>query len=398
MTNIFTINEVCESLEDGNWIESKDQSKDGIRLIQTGNIKNGYFEENLHKARYVSEKTFNKLNCKEVFEGDILISRLPDPVGRGCILPKLENRSITAVDCAIVRVKKNLIQNKYFLYFLQSPQYRFQVNQNVTGTTRSRISRKNLGEINIPVPSLQEQVKIVGRLDKVFNYISTQIENIETQINLNSLIFESYFEKVQSNFNNSGTISEFFDLATGGTPSKKNKDYFNNGNIPWLLSGDIHQENILESKNFITEDALKNSNAKYLPIGSVLIALNGQGKTRGTVALLKINATCNQSLVSINSKDNNVIENEFLFYYLKSQYKKIRKLTGDSGNDRRGLNMKIINNMLIKFPEISVQKKIVDNCKSLSEINKNLTKILDSKMNKYVGLKNSLLNREFAYE
>ena len=93
-----------------------------------------------------------------------------------------------------------------------------------------------------------------------------------------------------------------------------------------------------------------------------------------------------------------MIENEFLFYFLKSQYKKIRKLTGDSGNDRRGLNMKIINSMKIKFPEISVQKKIVDNCKSLSEINKNLTKILDSKKNKYAELKNSLLNKEFAHE
>ena len=293
-------------------------------------------------------------------------------------------------------VLKEKINMSYLGYFLDSNKELF--SKTKTGSAIPHLSKDIFFNLNIPVPSLQEQEKIVERLDKAFNHISTQIENIKTQINLNSLIFESYFEKIQSNFTNSGTISEFFDLATGGTPSKKNKDYFDNGNIPWLLSGDIHQENISESKNFITEDALKNSNAKYLPIGSVLIALNGQGKTRGTVAQLKINATCNQSLVSINSKDNNVIENEFLFYFLKSQYKKIRKLTGDSGNDRRGLNMKIINSMKIKFPEISVQKKIVDNCKSLSEINKNLTKILDSKKNKYAELKNSLLNKEFAHE
>ena len=78
---------------------------------------------------------------------------------------------------------------------------------------------------------------------------------------------------------------------------------------------------------------------------------------------------------------------------MKSQYKKIRKLTGDSGNDRRGLNMKIINSMLIKFPEISVQEKVVDNCKSLIEINKNLTQILENKINKYAELKKSILNK-----
>ena len=291
---------------------------------------------------------------------------------------------------------KELINFRYLFYFLKS--YMSEFEKKASTTTVGFISQKKVKSILVPVPSIQEQEEIVARLDKVFNHISTQAENIKTQMNLNSLIFESYFEKIQSNFINSGTISEFFDLATGGTPSKKNKDYFDNGNIPWLLSGDIHQENISESKNFITEDGLKNSNAKYLPIGSVLIALNGQGKTRGTVAQLKINATCNQSLVSINSKDNNVIENEFLFYFLKSQYKKIRKLTGDSGNDRRGLNMNIINSMKIKFPEISVQKKIIDNCKSLSEVNKNLTKILDSKKYKYAELKSSLLNKEFVRE
>ena len=288
------------------------------------------------------------------------------------------------------------IHMSYLGYFLDSNRELF--GKTKTGSAIPHLSKDIFFNLNIPVPPFQEQEKIVERLDKVFKHISTQIKNIKTQLDFNSLIFESYFEKIQSNFRNSGTISEFFDLATGGTPSKKNKDYFNNGSIPWLLSGDIHQENIFESKNFITEDALKKSNAKYLPIGSVLIALNGQGKTRGSVAQLKINATCNQSLISINSKDHNVIKNEFLFYYLKSQYKNIRKLTGDSGNDRRGLNMKIINSMLVKFPELSVQNKVVDNCKSLTEINKNLTKILDNKMNKYAKLKNSILNKEFYYE
>lgn len=358
-------------------------NSDGIPLIRIRDIKNS-----TTKTYYFGEYDDNFI----VKNGDFLIGM----DGNFEIAQWKGKDSLLNQRVCTFKIKDNNLNEKYLYYFLK---IKLKQIEDVTGyTTVKHLSITTLKNIVIETPALLEQEKIVERLDKAFNHISTQIENIKTQINLNSLIFESYFEKIQSNFTNSGTISEFFDLATGGTPSKKNKDYFDNGNIPWLLSGDIHQENISESKNFITEDALKNSNAKYLPIGSVLIALNGQGKTRGTVAQLKINATCNQSLVSINSKDNNVIENEFLFYFLKSQYKKIRKLTGDSGNDRRGLNMKIINSMKIKFPEISVQKKIVDNCKSLSEINKNLTKILDSKKNKYAELKNSLLNKEFAHE
>ena len=79
---IYKLSELCNVFTDGDWIESKDQSLEGIRLLQTGNIGIGVFKERIDKARYVSEETFKRLNCEEVFEGDLLISRLPEPVGR----------------------------------------------------------------------------------------------------------------------------------------------------------------------------------------------------------------------------------------------------------------------------------------------------------------------------
>ena len=100
---------LCEVFEDGNWVESKDQSTSGIRLIQTGNIKLGVFANRENKSRYVSETTFKKLKCREIFTGDILVSRLPDPVGRSCIIPNLKERAITSVDCTIIRLKKKCL-------------------------------------------------------------------------------------------------------------------------------------------------------------------------------------------------------------------------------------------------------------------------------------------------
>lgn len=394
MIQYFKLEEVTELITCG-VAKRPEYVEDGIPFLSAKNVKE---DKIIYKDyKYVSEETHAQLTKhNKPLKGDILYTRVGS-YGSASVIDVDAEFSIF-VSLTLIKPKKEILNSRYLMYYLNSPKIKNLASNSINGVGVGNLNVGTVRKFPIPVPSIQEQEEIVARLDKVFNHISTQVENIKTQMNLNSLIFESYFEKIQSNFINSGTISEFFDLATGGTPSKKNKDYFDNGNIPWLLSGDIHQENISESKNFITEDGLKNSNAKYLPVGSVLIALNGQGKTRGTVAQLKINATCNQSLVSINSKDNNVIENEFLFYFLKSQYKKIRKLTGDSGNDRRGLNMNIINSMKIKFPEISVQKKIIDNCKSLSEVNKNLTKILDSKKYKYAELKSSLLNKEFVHE
>ncbi|OGT63894.1 MAG: hypothetical protein A3J38_07530 [Gammaproteobacteria bacterium RIFCSPHIGHO2_12_FULL_45_9] len=154
-------------------------------------------------------------------------------------------------------------------------------------------------------------------------------------------------------------IGDVCDLLTGGTPSKSKPDYFNGGKIKWLVSGDIHQKEIFDCKGRITELGLNNSNAKFLPENSVMIALNGQGKTRGSVALLRTKAVCNQSLVSISPKNKTQLLPEYLYANLHGRYEEIRGLTGDGGNDRRGLNMPLIRSIEIPLPPIQEQKRIV---------------------------------------
>lgn len=153
-------------------------------------------------------------------------------------------------------------------------------------------------------------------------------------------------------------IGDVCSLMTGGTPSRSKPEYFG-GDVKWLVSGDIHQGEIFDCEGRITQEGLSNSNAKLLPVNSVMIALNGQGKTRGTVALLRMEATCNQSLVSIFPNDPKVLLPEFLFTNLHGRYEEIRKMTGDSGNDRRGLNMPLIRGIEIPIPPLPEQKRIV---------------------------------------
>jgi restriction endonuclease S subunit len=171
-------------------------------------------------------------------------------------------------------------------------------------------------------------------------------------------------------------IGDVCDLMTVGTPSRSKKEYFDNGKINWLVSGDVNMKIITKCKGKITEDGLANSNSKYLPLNSVVIALNGQGKTRGAVAMLKIKATCNQSLVSIFPKDLKMISSEYLYYNLDSRYDEMRKITGDSGNDRRGLNMPLLRNIDISFPDsLEEQKQVV---KVLDEAFESISKSKES--------------------
>ena len=108
--------DACTLFADGNWIETKDQSPEGIRLIQTGNVGIGVFKNRRNKARFISNETFERLKCQEIFEGDCLVSRLPDPVGRSCIIPPTKERMITAVDCTILRFKPDVLLPKFFNY------------------------------------------------------------------------------------------------------------------------------------------------------------------------------------------------------------------------------------------------------------------------------------------
>ena len=170
---------ICTVFTDGDWIESKDQADEGIRLIQTGNIGMGAYLEKEEKAKYISEETFNKLKCTEIFSGDILVSRLPEPVGRACIIPEKKERMITAVDCTICRSNEAIVCKEYLCYFMRSNAYYTRLLNSVTGTTRKRISRKNLGNVELDIPSKREQEKVVKQLDCLVKVISSRITELQ---------------------------------------------------------------------------------------------------------------------------------------------------------------------------------------------------------------------------
>lgn len=151
-------------------------------------------------------------------------------------------------------------------------------------------------------------------------------------------------------------VGELCDLQTGATPSTQKPEYFG-GDIRWLVSGDINQGVIEDCEGRITEAGLASSNCKVLPPNTVLIALNGQGKTRATVALLKVPAACNQSLVGIIPFDPSILDAKFLLLSLRYRYFEIRDITGQK--QRRGLNMGLVSELSIPLPPLAAQHRIV---------------------------------------
>lgn len=177
------LSNLCSTFIDGDWIESKDQSNSGIRLIQTGNVGLGVFKNKSGKERYITDSTFKKLKCSEIFPGDILVSRLPEPVGRTCVIPDIGKRMITAVDCTIIRLNSRLILPEYFRLYTLSNAYFNEISEKITGTTRDRISRKNLGTIRIPVCSIENQLEIIECISELENKTFALIAAYERKLN-----------------------------------------------------------------------------------------------------------------------------------------------------------------------------------------------------------------------
>ena len=263
------IGEIAELFTDGNWIESKDQSDSGIRLIQTGNIGFGEYLDKPQNARFISEETFDRLNCTEVFPGDVLVSRLPDPVGRACTAPDLGVRQITAVDCSIIRFDKQRFLPKLFVAFTRLDQYFKNIERYQTGATRPRISRTNLGRVQIPLPPLEVQQEIVAEIEgyqRVIDGARAVVENYRPHI-----VVDPEWPVVVL-----GDVCT--DILSGGTPSTKIEGYWE-GDIPWITSADIVNLETAKPRRYITQDAIKASATNLIRSGNVIVVTRvGLGK------------------------------------------------------------------------------------------------------------------------
>ena len=168
---------------DGDWIESPFISESGCRLIQTGNIGVGVFKGKSQK--YISESSFHELKCTEVNIGDLLICRLAEPAGRACVVPDLgEEKMLTSVDVTIMKVDINKSSAEFLSHYFSLEHTLYTVSTLCGGSTRSRVSRTNLGKMKVHLPEVNEQKKITSVLtnaDKEIELLEQQLADLKQE-------------------------------------------------------------------------------------------------------------------------------------------------------------------------------------------------------------------------
>ncbi|MEX1036893.1 MAG: restriction endonuclease subunit S [Sneathiella sp.] len=400
-SNTVPLSKLCKVFTDGNWIESKDQATAGIRLVQTGNVGNGIFKDRREKARFIDKETFIRLKCQEIYAGDCLVSRLPDPVGRSCIIPNLGEQMITAVDCSILRFDNNKVKSEFFNYYSQSRKYLQDVDRLCTGATRRRISRKNLGKIEIPLPSLAEQQRIVAILDEAFAGIDAAIENTKRNLANARELFESYLNNVITQKGEGWIEKKLGDVAAFrnglnftkssrgeviqivGVKDFKNHFYVQTAELDSVtIDGTLRPDDVLLDGDILTV----RSNGNKDLIGRCLLVQN-----------IDPNTSHSGFTIRIRILDERVSP-EFIVHYLKS--KKIRQMLIDSGDGANinSLNQQALTAIPLVIPAINEQIRIVGSINETSVEAINLQSVYRQKLDLLTELKQSILQKAFSGE
>jgi type I restriction enzyme S subunit len=165
-------------MSDGDWVETRDQDPKGqVRLIQLADIGDGEFRN--RSNRFLTKAKAGELDCTYLRPGDILIARMPDPLGRACIFPDLDQPCVTAVDVCIVRPGAGSVSPQWLMHTLNAPETRLAIARYQSGSTRKRISKSNLGNITFPVPPLLEQHRIVEAIESYLTRLDAAVATLE---------------------------------------------------------------------------------------------------------------------------------------------------------------------------------------------------------------------------
>lgn len=305
------------------------------------------------------------------------------------LLPKNSVLFSSRAPIGYIAIAENeLTTNQGFKNLLPSPLYdpsfayyflkykKDYIESQASGTTFKEISGKKLGEIEFILPPLPEQQRIVAKLDALFGHLDSLREKLDripvllknfrqqvlTQAVTGELTKEWREGKGLGEWEET-TIGSLFEIKTGGTPRRGVKEYYEGGTIPWVKSGLVKNELIFEADEFITEIAIRDSNVKIFPVDTLLVAMYGEGKTRGQVGWLKLEATTNQAIAALVNETMPTITRTYVFYYCLSQYNDIRAKA--EGGNQPNLNLSKVKNWEISMPPLEEQKEIVSQVDAL---------------------------------
>ena len=393
----------------------------------------GYTNKYIERgARNISKKGYDSCSTQIMPAGSILFSSRA-PIGYVAIAAKpiCTNQGFKSI------VPNKNVDSEFLFY-----QLKFLKNQIADlgrGTTFKEISGKTLGSVEIVLPDLKEQKRIVNEIEELFSELDSAVETLKktkeqlavyrqsvlkdafegkfteqwrkkqkcdcTQIDFSEIYRPAEtFKDVAGDENELSLcipkawkkvrVGEIFEVCVGGTPRRTEPSYWN-GNICWVSSGEVKFTKIYETNECITDKGVLNSSAKVRPKGSVLLAMIGEGKTRGQAAVLEVPAAHNQNTASILVSQT-PCSPLYLYYYLVLNYDHTRRV--GSGNNQKALNKDRVKALRIPFCSFEEQKQVVSQIESRLGACDSIKKTVNDALAQAEAMRQSILKKAFEGE
>ena len=276
-------------------------------------------------------------------------------------------------------IPKDVCELGFLLYVIKG----LHLEKYKTGAAIPHIYFKDYAKSIVPFPPIEDQQRIVAELDCLNEMIALKQEQLKEFDKLaQSIFYDMFGEGYNTKF-----LGEFCEVGTGATPDRKKVAIYYGGNVNWVKTTEVHNCDIYETEERITDIALEQTNCKVYYPGAILMAMYGQGKTRGQVARLMTKAATNQACAAI-IPDTRICDKDYLYIYLLLSYEKIRNMA--RGGNQANLNLSLVKMIPVPLPPLALQQQFAEKIQAI-EAQKELVKqsiaetqhLFDSRMDYY---------------
>jgi type I restriction enzyme S subunit len=340
-----------------------------FRYVDVSSVSNSSFR--IVEATDIEGSAAPSRARKEICAGDVLFATVRPTLKRVALVPSELDGQIASTGFIVLRADPEKLNASYLYNRLLTDAFIKRMGELERGASYPAVRDGDVLDEVIPVPPLAEQRKIAGVLGLVQRALEQQERLIALTTELKKAVLHQLFTQGLRGEPQKQTeigpvpqswevvrLGDVAKLQSGGTPARNKPEYWTAGDIPWVKTGEIDYRVIRTAEERITREGLANSAAKVFPKGTLLIAMYGQGVTRGRVGLLGIDAATNQACAAITPLDEQKVSTQFIYHFLEFHYEDLRQM--GHGANQRNLNAALIKGFRVSFPNPDEQARIVE--------------------------------------
>lgn len=387
----------------GSNLKVSDYKETGIPILRLQNIGKGHFVNK--DIKFVSSQKAEELSYHSFNAGDIALAKLGIPIGKTCIIPEQFKTGIVVADVIRIRPDKKIVDYNYLVYYLNTDNVIAQLTGNISGATRPRVNLSDVRNIDVSLPNIEEQQRIVSILDKAFTAIDKAKANAEHNLKNAKELFESYLQSVFENKGENWVKKEFGELITTLTDYhangsyeilKENVELKKTEDFAWMVRSTDFENNFQNNFRYIDEESYNFLSKSKVFGGEIIMSKIGNA---GNVYLMpRVDRPCSlaMNLFLIRIDENQAIP-EFVYLFLKTNEGESQIKARLLGMATKTITKENVRNIIISYPKSKKNQQILlDIVNKLQNETKKLEAVYKKKIEDLEEFKKSILQKAFS--